>query len=395
MTLISLFKLVFSSFKKRKSRILLTIIGVSVAIAAVLFLVSLGYGLQKLFLEKIATQESLLTLDISPVEEGGIVINDDVLNRISAISNVEEISPQASFTSQFALGKLVSQSNLNIITPSFFALSGFRVLNGKVFDNSIHQVLVINPAMAHLFNLSPAEIVNQKVKITILTSNLERENQLYSLEDEFEIIGVVEDGLDEPQAYLRKSDIDFPITAYQMAKVKVRDSHSLNLVRNQLIRMGFSVSSVSDVVEQANKVFRLVTIVLSIFGIVAVVVAAIGLLNTMTISLLERTSQIGIMRAVGASPNDIKKLFLAESSIIGFLGGVGGIILGIIISQVFNWFLNLLARTLGGEPVNIFCYPSWFIFFIIFFSTIIGIIGGFFPARRAAGLNPLKALRYK
>jgi ABC-type antimicrobial peptide transport system permease subunit len=149
------------------------------------------------------------------------------------------------------------------------------------------------------------------------------------------------------------------------------------------------------VVEQANQIFRVAQIVLGIFGVVAVVVAAISLANTMTISLLERTQDIGIMRSIGASRRDIRNLFLIESTLIGLAGGVLGIILGFIGSVLFNLGLALLARVLGGQAVNVFYTPPWFLGFIIVFSTLVGFITGVFPARRAARLNPLRALRYK
>jgi putative ABC transport system permease protein len=166
-------------------------------------------------------------------------------------------------------------------------------------------------------------------------------------------------------------------------------------VREELIGMGFMVSAISDVIEQANKIFRVIQIVLGIFGIIALIVAAIGLANTMTISLLERTQDIGIMRAVGASPKDVRNLFLTESTLIGFAGGVVGIFIGKLVSLFFNLGINLLAKSLGAQPLNLFFTPSWFLIFIVIFSTLVGFSTGIFPARRASKLNPLAALKYK
>jgi len=135
--------------------------------------------------------------------------------------------------------------------------------------------------------------------------------------------------------------------------------------------------------------------ILALFGIISLMVAAIGLINTMTISLLERINEIGIMRAIGASSSDVKKLFLGESVLIGFFGGLAGLGIGFFSSQLFNWGINILARTLGGQALNLFSYPGWFIIFIIFLSTFVGFISGIWPAKRAASLNPLEALRYK
>jgi putative ABC transport system permease protein len=212
----------------------------------------------------------------------------------------------------------------------------------------------------------------------------------------FTIVAVVEGGGTTPEIYLDKKDIPgVAVNVYQFGKVKLTSQKAIDGVRNELVNMGFIVSSLSDIVTQANKIFGAIQLTLGIFGVFALVVAAIGLVNTMTISLLERTNEIGIMRAIGAAPRDIKKIFLGESIMIGFLGGVSGILLGIICSEILNWSFNLLASNLGGEPVRLFSYPIWFIAFIILLSTIVGLVGGMWPARRAASMNPLEALRYK
>lgn len=410
MTLISLLKLIFANFRKRKSRMFLTILGVSVAISAVLVLVSLGYGLQHLFLAKITTQGSLLTLNISPAGENGIAINDVSLSKIRKIKGVKDLSSISSFSSQIEItdpnisktaisssNDLVSQSYLNVVNSNFFSLYGIKATYGKTLNDSSKKYAVANASLATLMNSPGDELINKDVGITLLIATTTGGNQIYRIKNKFKIVGVVNDGSDNPQLYVEKKDIDFPITTYQSSKIKVNSSANLIPVRNKLVKMGFSVSSISDIIDQANKVFNFITVIFAVFGIVAVIVAAIGLINTMTISLLERTSQIGIMRAIGASPKDIRRIFLAESSVIGFLGGFVGIFLGIAVSQLFNWFINILARMMGSNNVymHLFFYPYWFLGFIIIFSTIIGIIGGYFPARRAAKLNPLEALRYK
>lgn len=131
------------------------------------------------------------------------------------------------------------------------------------------------------------------------------------------------------------------------------------------------------------------------FGGIALVVSAIGMFNTMTVTLLERTGEIGIMRTLGASSNDIKILFVSESVIVGFLGGIVGILIGVSIGFTLNTMVNVAASNFGGKSVALFAYPLGFIMFIAAFSAIVGFLTGVFPARRAAGLNPLDAIRYK
>ncbi|MFA6160516.1 MAG: FtsX-like permease family protein, partial [Parcubacteria group bacterium] len=158
---------------------------------------------------------------------------------------------------------------------------------------------------------------------------------------------------------------------------------------------GFFVSSVSETVDQAKQIFSIAQIVLALFGVVALVVSAIGMFNTMTIALLERTQEIGIMKTIGASSYDIWRMFLTESMIIGFFGGFFGVVMGFILSSLVNYGMNFLAGMFGGIQANLFARPIWFIAFIMIFSTVVGVITGIYPARRAARLNALEALRYK
>jgi putative ABC transport system permease protein len=182
---------------------------------------------------------------------------------------------------------------------------------------------------------------------------------------------------------------------YSKIKVKVKTQNDLNGVRNAIMEKGYSVSALSDLIDQANQIFNIMQIVLASFGIVALIVSAIGMFNTMTIALLERTQEIGIMKALGATSADVWKMFLAEAVIIGFLGGLGGLIIGWSGGRGFNYGINLLAGAFGGSKINIFYTPLWFAGLIIGFSTIVGLLTGFYPARRAAKISPLVALRYK
>ena len=401
MRIFDLIYLSLESFKNRKSRVLFTILGVSVGIGAILFLVSLGYGLQKNLLERITTKESLLALDITSPEARIIALNDQTLERVSQIENVEKVSPQAIFPSQVSLDELTSETIINLVNPDFFSLGGILPDIGRVFTKEDQQKIVINSSLAELFNLKPEQVLGKKLEFLIFLPKEAveigiAEIEIFEAEKEFEVIGVIAEPGNPSQVYLKRGDLpELPIKEYQFAKVKVINDKVMEEVREKLIGMGFLVSALSDTISQANKIFRVIQIVLGIFGVIALIVAAIGLVNTMTISLLERTNEIGIMRAIGASPQDIKRLFLGESLIIGFLGGIGGIGIGILAAEIFNGGINILARTLGGQSIDLFFYPAWFIIFIILLSTLVGLVAGFWPAKRAEKLNPLEALRYK
>ena len=205
--------------------------------------------------------------------------------------------------------------------------------------------------------------------------------------------GVIQN--DSPLVYFSPKLFSVPDDKYSQAKVRVLDASVMESVRSAILEEGFTVSALSDVVDQANKIFQVLQITLAVFGAAALLVSAIGMFNTMTIAFLERTQEIGIMRALGASRNDMFAIFLAESSVMGFLGGFTGILIGYLGAIVVNFGINVFARSLGGTEIALFRTPLWLVVGIILFSTFVGFLTGIFPGRRASKLNPLDALQYK
>jgi putative ABC transport system permease protein len=189
--------------------------------------------------------------------------------------------------------------------------------------------------------------------------------------------------------------VSLKIDNFSQVKVKCASQPEMNGVREKLLEKGLLVSSLSDTVDQANKIFRIIQIVLMLFGFIALVVSAIGMFNTMTIALLERTEEIGIMKSIGASDGGISIMFIMESTIMGFLGGFGGVLIGLIGGEIVNALVNFVAARFGGETVRLFFSPLWFIGVIVVFAAFVGMLTGFVPARRASKIDPLEALRYK
>ncbi len=388
----------FQSFKNRKSRVAFTVAGVAIGIAVIVFLISLGYGLQNTILSRITTAEALLSLDVFSPDSDTLPLTSDSLEKIGMIEGVESISPKAVALSQISYNELTSEAVVNLVEQDYFTYAGIKTSSGKIFDKGSNQI-VVTETIANLVNVSKEDLIGKKIEMKILFSGeTEPDPEVASAvwQDEFTVVGVLQDSEVANEIYLHIDDVDsMYIEKYESLKVKVASQESLEVVRNLLTESGYLVSALSDLADQANKIFRIIQIILAIFGIFSLLVAAIGLVNTMTISLLERTNEIGIMRAIGASKMDIKKLFLLESSMIGLMGGLVGIILGMISAEIMNILLNIFARAFGGASLDIFSTPLWFIMFIIISSTLVGFASGMFPALKASKLNTLEALRYK
>jgi putative ABC transport system permease protein len=134
--------------------------------------------------------------------------------------------------------------------------------------------------------------------------------------------------------------------------------------------------------------------VLSIFGLIALAVASLGIINTLIMAIYERTREIGVMKAVGASKGTIRLLFTFEAGSIGFWGGLVGVVLAWIVGQIIN-FASHLTFLQDYKSFNISAFPLWLILLVVGLSTGIALVAGLLPANRAANLDPIEALRYE
>ncbi|PLX27510.1 hypothetical protein C0583_03080 [Candidatus Parcubacteria bacterium] len=401
MLVVDVFRLATRMFRTNRSRTILTILGISVGIGAILFLVSLGYGLQVFILNSITTSEALLSLDVTTGDLEGLKLDRDSINEINNMQGVEKVSPLYTMQAQMNIDDISSELVANFTNNEYFSLDGTVLEEGEFYTDEAgdKNKIIISSSALQLFNLSYEDVFEKQINFVLfLPSNDENEEIVrnsMTLDYSFEVVGIVEED-NSNYVYMPLSVIDeMEVDNFSQLKVKVDIEDNLDLVRNDIMEKGFTVSALSDIIEQANQIFKVIQIVLASFGIVALIVSAIGMFNTMTIALLERTQEIGIMKALGATSIDIWNMFLAESVIIGFLGGMGGIIIGMLGGEVFNYGVNMLAGALGGDKIDMFYTPIWFILLIMSFSTIVGFMTGFYPARRAARINCLEALRYK
>jgi putative ABC transport system permease protein len=397
MKLIDIIKLSTRMFRTRPGRTWLTILGIGVGIGAVVVLVSLGYGLQGILLERIIFGESLLSLNVSNPPSKAVVLGQQEVENLIAIENVGDVSPLAGYSSLVTFKDLTGSISLYAVNPSYFRYAGIPAFEGEFFNKDEPDKVILSTAVLKMFELEPSQIIGQTVQFRVSVQQGDTDQvQEISLDKHYEVNGII-DNSSSLFAYMNLSEFSshFSPPYYERVQVKVESSEFLDSVESKIIEAGFVVTAFSKTVEQANKIFQGIQATLGLFGGIALVVSAIGMFNTMTVTLLERTNEIGVMRTIGASSKDIMILFLAESVLLGFLGGVVGVGVGFGIGKSLNLLVNTAATRLGGVAMTLFIFPTTFLMFIIIFAGVMGFITGIFPARKASSLNPLDAIRYK
>ena len=182
---------------------------------------------------------------------------------------------------------------------------------------------------------------------------------------------------------------------YATVTVRVDGAQHTQDVQAQIKELGLTAFSLNDALQGAKRAFLLLEILLAVIGSIALAVSSLGIVNTMVMSILERTREIGIMKAIGGSDRDVRGIFLVEAATIGLMGGVSGLILGWSVGRVINFAANVYIQRQGGDPGNLFSLPWWLIGGALAFALVVSLVAGSYPARRAARLDPIQALRHE
>jgi len=182
---------------------------------------------------------------------------------------------------------------------------------------------------------------------------------------------------------------------YQSLTVRVTGPSAVKDVEDAIKGMGFSTFSLLDATDNLRLVFAVFDLLLGIFGSLALVVASLGIINTLVMAILERRREIGVLKALGAADRDIRKLFFVEAAVMGLLGGIFGVALGWTIGRAMNFGTNVYLHRRQLPATNLSSVPWWLVAAAIAFSVAVSLAAGIYPASRAAQLDPVEALRYE
>ncbi len=181
---------------------------------------------------------------------------------------------------------------------------------------------------------------------------------------------------------------------YTSIQVRTIDIKHHDLVKKELEAMNVGVFSMSDQLHEIRNAFLIINSILGAIGAIALIVAGLGIINTMIMSIMERTREIGIMKSIGGSEREIRMIFFVEAAVIGVIGAIAGLVLGWVVTRIAGAVMNFQLAKQGVGNVDLFYFPWWLILGAIVFSVLVSLAAGLYPAVRASRIDPVKALRH-
>jgi putative ABC transport system permease protein len=384
-----------SNLLSKKLRTGLTVFGISIGIGAIFFLLTFGIGLQRLVTNEVIGNRSIKTIDVKSPNSKLIKIDDIGYQRISSIPNVQKVGKAYYYPGSYKISSSESDTIVYGVDDYYQSLTYMNLIEGKLLsNNSPDNEAVLNKATLESIGLSknPSEIIGKKVEITVPLTKSSEDGS--SIKKEFKIVGVIDSGSGAeifiPETIYRQAGVP----NYSQLKVGANKVEDIQLIRSQIESLGFETDSPVDTIEEINQVFKFLNFILIGFGSIGMIVAVLGMFNTLTISLLERTKEIGLMVALGARSVDMRRLFVFEALFLSLFGSIIGIIGAFILGQLVNIVMNQFASQRGvQDSFNLFAYPPLVVFGVIVFMAIVGLVVVYIPARHAEKINPIDALR--
>jgi ABC-type lipoprotein release transport system permease subunit len=405
-------------------------------------MLSIGFGLADSFQKQIESYGNLHMIEVYSGRSGAQVapgagdkgiINEKNLAKIEKIKGVAAVTPVASEYLTIAIGKKVASTEVMGVKPEVLEKFNYEVQEGRLLKSSDKNAILFGNQVPYWFydpnnyvwSDKPTNVMTDKM---IMTGDWEygrRQTSGGGSDDqkvvykEYKVkgIGVLAgendqsayraymklEELEKIQAEVRKARgervLPSATKSYERAMVYVGDINDSSAVSKELRSMEFQTWSPSDWLDAMKQTARMIQGVLGGIGGISLFVAALGITNTMIMSIYERTKEIGVMKVIGANLRDIRKMFLLEAGMIGFLGGAIGTLLSLLLSLLMNTVLkDVISMGLGQigggyGDASISIIPWWVVICALAFATAIGMAAGYYPAKRAMNLSALESLR--
>lgn len=444
MRLYDLLHLIADNLNRRKGRVILTATGVIIGTAAVVILVSLAIGLQQSATSQLWGISDLSLIQVYPNYDGGgemvikagggggggggsgepqmKLLTPRALEEIAALPGVSQVIPRDYLNAQAMLkfGKLETYAQVMAIGTNDLAVFDYPMQGGTTALTK-GTVILGGYAAKYWYDPSarpgqeqpePPELLGETVRLEMIKWTMDGQEVKKTIN--LRVVGILQETRGEADSamFVRMDDfipwqewsmgvrINRNKDGYNNVIVKAESPDNVIDLADQINALGFMAYTPQSYLESIDSFFSVLQLIFGGVGAVALLVAAIGIANTMTMAILERTREIGLMKAIGASNRDVLSIFLGEAAGIGLLGGIGGVVIGWVSSQLLNIvatnYLAGQAANGGGPPTTLALNtPIWLMLFALVFATLVGLLSGLYPALRAATLMPVTALKYE
>ncbi len=447
MKLLDLLRMSSSNLWKRKVRTVLTVLGVVIGVASIVVMVSLGLGLSRSMLEEYESYGSLTQIEVHESWNGEDSeekrLDDTLVKEIESIEHVESVYPVLQLSALAKYGSYEGYLQIRGMPKEVFADMNINVGEGRLpgeddrltffYGNQVLQNFYNPKASGNIFGETPdIDLMHDPIFM------------IFDMDAYYQSMGTTEEGqpaVQPPKKYMieacgveapneegtgssygwytycdmeqlvpqlkkmfknkvipgqpqTKTGKPYKKIFYNELLVNVESMDDVMEVQNHLVDLGYEAWSNAEWVESSQRSLGYVQIVLGGIGAVSLFVAAIGITNTMMMSIYERTKEIGVMKVLGCDLRNIRSLFLMEAGFIGFIGGIIGLVLSFAISFTINKIAGGANEAVMGTNMSGISYiPPWLVLLSLFFAVLVGMVAGFFPARRAMKLSPLAAIR--
>jgi putative ABC transport system permease protein len=436
----------------------LTTLGIGVGVASLVAMLSLGIGLQQLANRRLGRSglfDTVIVYQQRPeFERGGgrraggappsttpaaaepRAVDENARQEIEKLHGVVEVNPQIRFAAEVHTADEPKTGNslprftgVSAVPMSARTTEKFDTLQGSFFSSAEAAETILQIDFAKRLTPDPAKLIGQEITLRYA----ERQQQAQPSPDEaivgafnvvakekkVKVVGLVErepfgggpivgggSRVFLPQKYaqqlrtvqptdLRDVMSNSASQTYQALIVHLEKPEYVQAVEDNIKKMGLGTRSLLDASRNLQRFFAILDAFLGIFGSLALIVASLGIVNTLVMAILERRREIGIMKAIGASDGDVRGLFFAEAATMGALGGILGVVMGWLIGRIINIGTNVYLSRQSLPTETFWAVPWWLVASAIGFGLVVSLVSALYPASRASKLNPVEALRYE
>ena len=448
-----IFRLSFANLKLRKLRTVLTIVGIMIGIMSVVTMLTAGIGARRAMVEQVEKVGSTREIHVYSTDttRKDRILTDSTVLKFEKLGNVTDVYPVVSLDGTEKMGSFMGYNAILGVPAEY--MESLKVAEGEYpkQNGSRPQILAglgsryvfYNDRTGQVYGESSKgtrSLAGQRLEFKLMPMDIPKDEESEDREDEFgdgsdaeekasatdaagasetpsqmvnlNIVGETDNeydynfytDIDTLKYYIKRQSVDgympgqprdkddnpYKVWVYSEIILRVDKTENVEAVSKVVRDMGYRVENNLEMLKSVNRTIGTMQMVLGIIGAIAIVVAVIGIINTMMTAVYDRVREIALLRMLGSDSDDISFMFLFESALMGFVGGV----LGVLLSMLINYFINgkLVALMAMPKDAYIMHTPLWMIVIVIVASTLVSVLAGAFPARWAAHIKPLEAL---